>query len=488
MTQLIFLSMTYQALTSSKSGANIWNMLLRVLFGLILPFLIEIFLYIIYTGLRTQDYQFSSLLLFIFLIIPIIFLYIISPRLVFFFGGVKKHITNNLKTNLENIFLKPRRLKIRDKAVPLEDMEHILKDKEIKLLKNKIETKVIPDLVKEARKQYSQNFIDRSHSSRNQRLLTYNESLFLFSGVTSALLFMNLILVIILRGTSIKLDFIELDQITNSVNVLIFSLIFGLLLFFGLFIFFTSSRTLCRLIPRIVPIIYYEPEIERERRLIQILSIAEFPISNLFVRRTQRELSGVIYEAKKSLLLSKMVETISWYYRDEMAKSIAWKLYKEVLEEIKIPEEAKEQIEKQFKYDPLLQIISSQILTSEEEQAIKADLDYIQEKISKWDKIRSEEQTLSFLLIYRTLETVFRKTLINLNPELEKEDVNFIRLIDILEKNRLITKDAVSLLHEIRFKRNVLFHEPGKSLDIGKKTMNQLLYLIKEIIDKAEEK
>jgi hypothetical protein len=127
-------------------------------------------------------------------------------------------------------------------------------------------------------------------------------------------------------------------------------------------------------------------------------------------------------------------------------------------------------------------------LTSEEEQAIKADLDYIQEKISKWDKIRSEEQTLSFLLIYRTLETVFRKTLINLNPELEKEDVNFIKLIDILEKNRLITKDAVSLLHEIRFKRNVLFHEPGKSLDIGKKTMDQLLYLIKEIIDKAEEK
>ncbi len=171
-----------------------------------------------------------------------------------------------------------------------------------------------------------------------------------------------------------------------------------------------------------------------------------------------------------------------------MAKSIAWKLYKEVLEEIQIPEETKEKIEKQFKYDPLLQIISSQILTSEEEQAIKADLDYIQEKIAKWDKIRSEEQTLSFLLIYRTLETVFRKTLISLFPELEREEVNFIKLIDILKNNRLITEDASSLLHEIRFKRNVLFHEPGKSLDLGKDTMNKLLYVIKEIMDKAEEK
>jgi hypothetical protein len=480
--------MTYQALSRSKPGTNILYMLVKVLFGLILPFLIEIFVYIIYTGLRTQDYQFSALLLFIFLIIPIIFIYIISPRLVFFFGGVKRHISNNLKNNLESVFLKPRRLKIREKAVPLEDMAHILKDKEIKLLKNKIETRVIPDLLTEARKQYSQNFVDRGNRTRNERLLTYNEALFLFSGVTSLLLFMNLILVLILQGTSIKLDFIELDQISNSTNVLIFALVFGVLLFCGIFLFFTSSRTLCRLIPRIVPIVYYEPEAERERRLIQILSIAEFPISNLFVRRTQKELSGIIYEAKKSLLLTQLVETISWYYRDEMAKSIAWKLYKEVLEEIQIPDEAKEKIEKQFKYDPLLQIISSQILTSEEEQAIKADLDYIQEKIAKWDKIRSEEQTLSFLLIYRTLETVFRKTLTNLFPELEKEEVNFIKLIDILERNSLITKDAASLLHEIRFKRNVLFHEPGKSLDLGKDTMNKLLYVIKETIDKAEEK
>ncbi len=286
--------MTYQVLTLSKPGVNILYMFVKILFGLILPFLIEIFVYIIYTGLRTHDYQFSSLLLFIFLIIPIIFLYIIAPRLIFYFGGVKRHISHNLKNNLEDVFLKPRRLKIREKAVPLEDMAHILKAEEMKLLKNKIESKVIPDLLKEARKQYSQNFVDRGSNNRNERLLTYNEALFLFSGVTSLLLFMNLILVLILQGTSIKFDFIELDQISNSVNVLIFALVFGILLFCGIFLFFTSSRTLCKLIPRIVPIIYYEPEIERERRLIQILSIAEFPISNLFVRRTQKDLSGII--------------------------------------------------------------------------------------------------------------------------------------------------------------------------------------------------
>ena len=167
-----------------------------------------------------------------------------------------------------------------------------------------------------------------------------------------------------------------------------------------------------------------------------------------------------------------------------MAKSIAWKLYKEVLEEIQIPEETREKIEKQFKFDPLANLISSQILTASEEQAIKADIDYIKEKIVNWDKIRNEEQTLSFLLIYRSLETIFRRSLSSLKVDTEDDEINFLKLIDILEKNKMLTKDEVTLLHEIRFKRNLLFHEPGKSIDIGKSTMEKLLMLINQILDR----
>jgi hypothetical protein len=170
-----------------------------------------------------------------------------------------------------------------------------------------------------------------------------------------------------------------------------------------------------------------------------------------------------------------------------MAKSTVWELYKEMLEELQIPDETKEKIEQHFKYDPLLQLISSQILTSDEEQAIKADIDYVNEKIKTWGKIRSEEQTLSFLLIYRTLETIFRKTLSYLSVEPEGEEVNFLKLIDILESNKILSKADVTLLHEIRFKRNLLFHEPGKSLDIGKQTMQKLLLIIKRVLDRISE-
>ncbi|MBY9001467.1 MAG: hypothetical protein KGD64_11155, partial [Candidatus Heimdallarchaeota archaeon] len=402
---------------SYKSNSSILPLLIRVGFGLVLPLFLEILIYIVYTGLRTGDFQFSAILLYTFLVIPILLIYLLTPKFLFQVGGVKKHIKQNLKSNYDKIFLKPRKFRFQDKAVPITDMEIKLHKEEHALLEQKIKNILIPELSKEAQNQYTQNFIDRSHTTRNEKLLTYNESLFLFSLISSALLLLNLTLVIILRFTSIELDFIVLDQLTNIANVIIFASIFGVLLLSSLYLMYANSKNLCSLIPKVLPIIYYEPEEEREKRITQILAIAEFPVSNLFVRRTQRELFGVIDEAKKQLLFTKLVETISWYYRDEMAKSIAWKLYKEVLEEIQIPEETKEKIEKQFKYDPLSHLISSQILTSDEEQAIKADIDYINEKIVVWDKTRSEEQTLSFLLIYRTLETIFRRSLSSLDTD-----------------------------------------------------------------------
>ncbi len=38
------------------------------------------------------------------------------------------------------------------------------------------------------------------------------------------------------------------------------------------------------------------------------------------------------------------------------------------------------------------------------------------------------------------------------------------------------------MLHEIILKRKILFHEPGKSIDIGKINMESLLMLINEIL------
>ena len=115
-------------------------------------------------------------------------------------------------------------------------------------------------------------------------------------------------------------------------------------------------------------------------------------------------------------------------------------------------------------------------------------MDYIQEKVDNWDKVRSEEQTLSFLLLYRTIETIFRRILPKISAEPITEEINFIKLIDILKDNNMLTSEEVTLLHEIRFKRNVLFHEPGKKLTLGKSMIEKVLSLIQEVLSRSEEK
>ena len=73
-----------------------------------------------------------------------------------------------------------------------------------------------------------------------------------------------------------------------------------------------------------------------------------------------------------------------------------------------------------------------------------------------------------------------------MRPELGEEELNFLRLIDILEKQNLISKDEASLLHEVRYKRNLMFHEPGKAISVNYSTMNKLLQLIQLIIERTQ--
>ncbi|MCK4845231.1 MAG: hypothetical protein KAS95_06140, partial [Candidatus Heimdallarchaeota archaeon] len=103
---------------SFRSKSSLKPLLLRTIFGLFFPIFIEIFVYIVYTGLRTGDYQYSIISLFVFFIIPTLFLYLIAPKTILYLGGVRRHIRKNIVSNLDNIFLKPRKYLLQEKAVP----------------------------------------------------------------------------------------------------------------------------------------------------------------------------------------------------------------------------------------------------------------------------------------------------------------------------------------------------------------------------------
>ncbi|MHA1685990.1 MAG: hypothetical protein ACTSYD_06210 [Candidatus Heimdallarchaeaceae archaeon] len=467
--------------TTSTKG-----IVIRSGFGLLLPVLLELLFYSVYTGLRTGTYQFSILLLLVFIIIPLLFIYLIAPKIIFSLGGVKKHIYQNISTHLEEIFFRQRVVAGKTQTLTMEDIEFKLSSEEKGRLIASIKNIFIPQHLKEAQKLYRDNFIDRRHDTAHERLLTYYEALYLFALMSTIILAFDFILVLILHTTSIRLDFIYLDQIVNPVNVIIFASIFALLFVFAFVLLLHAGKELSLLIPKIVPIIYFEDEKEREKRFLSLIAIAEFPISNIFIRRTQRELARTIEEAKRALLYPALVETLSWYYREQLAKHNAWQLYKEVLEQSGLSDDKKRTIERQFKYDPFTALLHSELFSKDEEIAIKADLDYIKERIENWDKARKEEQMLAFLLTYRVLEIVFRRLIETMRPELGEEELNFLRLIDILEKQNLISKDEASLLHEVRYKRNLMFHEPGKAISVNYSTMNKLLQLIQLIIERTQ--
>ncbi len=458
----------------------------KIFIGITLPFLIEVLLYVTYTGLRTNKIDFSVFLIFAFLIIPIIFLYLLGPQIIFKISFIGMSIRSNLIKNFDELFLQPRSFKFKQEALPLNEMRIKLSKEERGFLKQRIEETLIPSVIEEAKKEYAVKYIDGSQKSRKERMVVYNEILFLFSLISSILLFLNFILVLIVHKTSISLDFIYIDQISNIVNVIIFSIIFVILFIFTLFLLISSIKKLRYLIPATVPIIFYEQEEEREKRLKKVLAIAEFPISNLFVYKTQRELEDIIEEAKKTLLLPHLIDIFSWHHRDQLAKAFTWNIYRQILEETALSENKKKLIEKQFKSDPFEDIVSSKILAADEEQAIKADLDYIRAQIIDWGSVRSEEQILAFLLIYRTIETTFRKIIFALSPQKSIDEFNFGMVIDYLRDKKLLEYNEHSFLNEVRYKRNVLFHEPGKKIDIGQKTMASLLELIQTVIERVQ--
>lgn len=468
------------------NSSSLKGVLIRVGFGLILPILAELLTYSVYTGLRTGKYEFSILMLLVFMFIPLLFIYLMAPGIIFSLAGIKKHIKENILSHLEDIFLKQRVIAASAKTVVMQDTDLKLDDAEKKKLMENIKQAFIPKHLKEAQGLYRENFIDRRHATSKERLLTYYEALYLFALISTVVLLFDFVLVLILHKTSINLDFIYIDQITNPVNVAIFAGVFAILTIFSLILLIHASKNLCKLVPKLLPIIYYEEESEREKRFLKLISIAEFPISNLFVRRTQKELHRIIEDAKRALLYPSLVETIHWYYREQLAKHNAWKLYKNILEQSGISEETKRSIEQRFMHDPFTILLRSELFTKDEEIAIKADLDYVNDRLGNWDKARSEEQMLAFLLTYRVLEIVFRRIIEKLNLSLTDEELNFLRLIDILQAQNLISQEEATLLNEVRFKRNLMFHEPGKSITVNYSTMKKLLELIKVITERTQ--
>ncbi|MEA2071608.1 MAG: hypothetical protein U9O98_10005, partial [Asgard group archaeon] len=172
----------------------------RFLLGMYAPIVLEFVVYAIYLTAKGEPLNWGILFWALMAIAPALFIYIISPILIYYISGIGKHYKQNLQDHIDSLFIF---------SGDLEGMDEKTKDEIYK----KIDNQLIPKLVNNLRFTYIDSYISRSRHSQKEILFTNFETLFLFSITWSILSLFDFIGVIILHFQPIVLDFIVIDTI-----------------------------------------------------------------------------------------------------------------------------------------------------------------------------------------------------------------------------------------------------------------------------------
>ncbi|MHA2339823.1 MAG: hypothetical protein ACXACX_21140, partial [Candidatus Hodarchaeales archaeon] len=147
----------------------------RFLFGILFPFVLEALLYQTYLFLNPNsefDPDFMFFLIFSPLIIPLIFLYFLSPYFLYNYTQVGNNYKKLLRKNIDNIFLSEK---------------EILEEQEEKIIREELLTTLIPDLERIFRRSYVDSYFQDRSATRNVRqsnLLSFFETVFLFGMIS----------------------------------------------------------------------------------------------------------------------------------------------------------------------------------------------------------------------------------------------------------------------------------------------------------------
>lgn len=478
--------MTAHTLESGDSTSS--DVMTRFLLGIVLPFAMQFVAYALYSAVRFGAVKLSTLLASLFVVFPALFFYFIGGRLVWNVCGMNGFLSKNLTEHLDEIFISGR-------ATPLMSGEadvgaHIarrkpeLNEHQTNALRAKIREEVIPNSLRHARREYTASFVGRPNRSRNERLLTYYEGILFFGFVTALLVVVDLVILAVLSQTNIELDFVYLDRITSPLNlVLIWAAFTGVLLTAITGVQSTVSR-IRELIPLVSPIVYYESRESRNRRISALRAVVRTPVDRLLGMKPTRSLYPSIEKMYDHLLTPLLVESLQWEVRGETARATVWRQYRKVLDELRLSETALKDIETRFLGADVGKLVSERAVVSEElADGILSDLDYVTARIAKWDESNEEEQSLAFLLLYRSAESIIQVVVSQLAVT-HIEELNLLAMINFLKERQLISGNEAIMLHRLRHLRNVIMHQPGKKIAVDKNAMHGFLGIIQNVAER----
>lgn len=437
----------------------------RFLLGVYIPLVLEFLVFAIYSAFRGTKLDVTWLIYLIIWILiflaPALFFYIVSPMFIYFICGISKEYEMSLKKNIDSLFIFS------------DDIVGVSTKLKVKIEKS-IEERLIPQLVKEVRGLYIDSYVSRTKESRKENLLSSFESLLLFSVIWAILAMANFIGVIILHYRPISFDFFILDRIDNPINVAIFASLFAIFIILSNIIAIYSIGRLRKLILETLPIVVYIDEEERIKQSNYIRALSQFPIESLVGERLLRKHSRRIDPIYQQEFSESLGEALRIYSRNQVAKQQAWRIYKPILDELKVTAEQTAVIKDRFFDSPFYEIARDVFSYEHEVNSLKTDIEYVKNRLKLWDEISEEEHATALVFLFRSTEQLF-KSLIDRFGAPADIYTNFSMILNFLKDKGLISEKDEKAFDIIRKKRNALVHQSGRVISIKKKEIENFL-------------
>lgn len=442
----------------------------RFVLGILFPIIIEIGLIQAYIFFIYREFQLFLFLPSLFLIFPAFLFYIYSPYLIIRITRATERYSGVLKRNIDKIFL----------------LKKIDLDSKIKTqLRENIQTELLPKLKTLFRRGYIDSYFTRDDSIANERMLTFKETIFLFSFSYGIINFVNLLTVFYLHFYSIDLDFLYIDQITNQLNVIYFGIVFGTFVLLSAVLFLHTKKNLVTLIGITsynLTLTSFKDDIKVKTRQIELDSIRRFPLDGKIGRKlaSNWDLVSKLY---LEFIQSHIKEELREYSRNEVARALVLEQYSVMLNNLALPPEKRKELELQFYLgQEVTQAIDELVSNEEETESIKLDVLYTTKKIENWDNITNDEKISTFLFLWRSVENLFRYVLWKRNVY-PNEDQSWPSLINVLLKEKLLTIRENKNLKNIRLRRNAMLHR-SQDRFVGKEDIEDLLTILQAVLDR----
>ncbi len=442
---------------------------MRVKLGIFGPLFLEVGILFLYSTIRYQVLDRSLVVIVVLLLFPSLFLTVLAPFIISKVAKLQSKLELRLDKELDNLASPERDYSAKDKSRTIMTERLFLKEQHHSSFGTSIKVKLIPQLSKRALQHYKDTFYSRSTKTRPVNSLEYFEALTLFSSIITFLFALDMVMIWLMSFNEMDLYFIKLDEITEVKNSISLTIIFslGIILSYSLFLY--ARERLLIYLPYVVPILFNEPVDEQYLRRETIRSIISYNMDNLVDRRDQKKYRGIFSSSIDELLKPLLRDEFMITARTEFAHKIAWREYSTLMNVESIRKTSQTPLE-----TILMGERSGKLQLNEKDLlGLNSDLEYIMANLAKWDTLSHEERTIVYFQVYRLVEFIFREIIICL--DINDEEFNLYNSITTLFEIGYLTKEDKKNLHNLRYRRNKLMHEPGIRLEVSNLSVLEVL-------------